>query len=72
MNKNALVSSKRLEFSSNNQTHKNFIAQPRISLKSFKNFENNILKQNLRWVPLNIAQFYVCLLDTEYFGVISF
>lgn len=72
MNKNALVSSKRLGFSLNNQTHKNFIAQPRISLKSFENFENNVLKQNLRWVPLNIVQFYVCLLDTEYFGVISF
>ena len=47
MDKKALINSGRLQFSSNDRTDTNFIAQPKINLQSFKSTPES-LKQSLK------------------------
>ena len=47
MDKKALINSGRLQFPYKNRTHKNFIAQPKINLKSFKSTPDS-LKQRFK------------------------
>ena len=47
MDKKALINSGRLQFSSNDRTDTNFIAQPKINLQSFKSTPDS-LKQSFK------------------------